>query len=57
MVMETIFQSLNLGSKAKVMYLGDSENDNLAFRKADLSIGIQSDVRLRTKLDSDYVIE
>lgn len=57
MVMETIMQSLNLGKKGKVMYLGDSENDNPAFRKADLSIGIQSDSRIRTKLDSDYVIE
>ena len=57
MVMESIVQSLNLGNEAKVMYLGDSENDNPAFRKADLSIGIQSDSRIRTKLDSDYVIE
>lgn len=57
MVMETIVQSLNLGNKGKVMYLGDSENDNSAFRKADLSVGIQSDRRIRTKLDSDYVIE
>jgi HAD superfamily hydrolase (TIGR01484 family) len=57
MVMETIMQSLNLGKNGKIMYLGDSENDNPAFRKSDLSIGIQSDSRIRTKLDSDYVIE
>jgi phosphoserine phosphatase len=28
------------------MYLGDSENDNPAFRKADVSIGVRSDERL-----------
>lgn len=56
-MVESIVQSLNLRDKAKILYLGDSENDNPAFRKADLSIGIQSDSRIRTKLDSDYVIE
>ena len=56
-VMETVVQLLNQGNKGKVMYLGDSENDNPAFRNADLSIGIQSDTRIRTKLESDYVIE
>jgi len=56
-MIESIVQSLNLGDKAKILYLGDSENDNPAFRKADLSIGIQSDIRIRSKLDSDYIIE
>jgi HAD superfamily hydrolase (TIGR01484 family) len=56
-VLETIVQSLNQGNKGKVLYLGDSENDNPAFHYADLSIGIQSDARIRTKLDSDYIIE
>jgi phosphoserine phosphatase len=39
-----------------VMYLGDSENDNPAFRKADTSIGIRSDPKLNPKLDCDYVL-
>ncbi|HEX5187425.1 MAG TPA: hypothetical protein VFV86_11100, partial [Nitrososphaeraceae archaeon] len=38
------------------MYLGDSENDNSAFRKADISIGIKSDERLNPKLDCQYLI-
>ena len=38
------------------MYLGDSENDNAAFRKADISIGVHSDPRLKPKLDCDYII-
>ena len=41
----------------KIMYLGDSENDNPAFRKADISIGVNSDKRLNPKLDCTYVIE
>lgn len=56
-VLETIVESLNLGKEGKVLYLGDSENDNPAFHKADLSIGIRSDMRIKTKLDSDYIIE
>ena len=38
------------------LYLGDSENDNPAFRKADVSIGIKSDERLNPKLDCQYLI-
>jgi len=34
----------------KIMYLGDSDNDNPAFLKADVSIGIRSDDRLNPKL-------
>ncbi len=56
-VMGSMIRSLNLGNSGKVLYLGDSENDNPAFHKADLSIGIHSDSRIRTKLDSDYIIE
>ncbi len=48
---------LNLGDKKNILYLGDSENDNSAFRKADLSITIKSDERLNTKLDSHYSLE
>jgi hydroxymethylpyrimidine pyrophosphatase-like HAD family hydrolase len=34
----------------KIMYLGDSENDNPAFIKADVPIGIKSDDRLNPNL-------
>ncbi|HEY6668630.1 MAG TPA: hypothetical protein VI033_05695 [Candidatus Nitrosopolaris sp.] len=34
----------------KIMYLGDSENDNPAFVKADVSIGMWSHDRLNPKL-------
>jgi HAD superfamily hydrolase (TIGR01484 family) len=54
---DAISHMLNLSKEQKVLYLGDSENDNPAFRKADLSIGIRSDERVKTKLDSDYVIQ
>ncbi len=40
-----------------VLYLGDSENDNLAFRKASISVGIISDKRLSPNLDCQYLIE
>ncbi|MGB8160899.1 MAG: HAD-IIB family hydrolase, partial [Nitrososphaeraceae archaeon] len=42
---DAISHMLNLRKEQKVLYLGDSENDNPAFRKADLSIGIRSDER------------
>ncbi len=48
---------LDLGDNKNILYLGDSENDNSAFRKADLSITIKSDERLNTKLDSHYSLE
>jgi len=48
---------LNLDINKNILYLGDSENDNPAFRKADLSINIKSDERLNTKLDSHYSLE
>jgi hydroxymethylpyrimidine pyrophosphatase-like HAD family hydrolase len=37
-----------------ILYLGDSENDNPAFRKADVSIGVHSDTRLKPKLNCKY---
>lgn len=43
--------------EGKILYLGDSENDNPAFIKADLSIGIRSDRRINTRLNSDYLLE
>jgi HAD superfamily hydrolase (TIGR01484 family) len=39
-----------------ILYLGDSENDNPAFRKAAISIGVRSDTRLKPKLDCKYNI-
>ena len=42
--------------KKNILYLGDSENDNPAFRKADVSIGVKSDERLNPKLDCQYLI-
>jgi HAD superfamily hydrolase (TIGR01484 family) len=39
------------------LFLGDSENDNPAFRKAGISIGIRSDPRLNPKLDCSYFLE
>ena len=40
-----------------VVYLGDSENDNPAFRKSDISIGIHSDARLNPILDCKYMLD
>ena len=47
---------IDRGRNKKFLYLGDSENDNPAFRKADISIGIKSDERLNPKLDCKYII-
>jgi HAD superfamily hydrolase (TIGR01484 family) len=43
--------------KHAIMYLGDSENDNPAFRKADVSIGVKSDERLNPNLDCKYTVK
>jgi phosphoserine phosphatase len=40
-----------------VMYLGDSENDNPAFKKSEISIGIRSDSRLNPILDCKYMLD
>lgn len=39
-----------------VLYLGDSENDNPAFGKAGVSIGVRSDSRISPKLDCQHII-
>jgi hypothetical protein len=39
-----------------IMYLGDSENDNPAFRNAAVSIVILSDIRLKPKLSCKHNI-
>ena len=43
--------------EVNIMYLGDSENDNPAFRKSDISIGIHSDTRLNPILDCKYMLD
>jgi HAD superfamily hydrolase (TIGR01484 family) len=48
--------NVNKFKNKNILYLGDSENDNPAFRKADVSIGIKSDERLNPKLDCQYLI-
>ena len=39
-----------------VLYLGDSENDNPAFRKAGVSIGVRSDNKIIPKLECQHII-
>lgn len=39
-----------------VLYLGDSENDNPAFKKAGFSIGVKSDSKLNPKLECQHTI-
>ncbi|MGC1932212.1 MAG: hypothetical protein WA667_24840 [Candidatus Nitrosopolaris sp.] len=41
----------------KIMYLGDSDNDNPAFIKADVPVGIRSDDRLNPKLNCAKVVK
>jgi HAD superfamily hydrolase (TIGR01484 family) len=55
-IMAEMSSILQLTNK-KILYLGDSENDNSAFKTADLSINIKSDERIDTKLDSNYTLE
>lgn len=43
--------------KGEIIYLGDSENDNPAFGKAGVSIGVSSDPRLRPQLNCRYHLD
>lgn len=54
-VVSKLYEISNI--KGKIIYLGDSENDNHAFRKADISIGVNSDNRLNPTLDCTYSIK
>lgn len=54
---KAVSRLLKIDDPRKILYLGDSENDNSAFRLAGLSIGIRSDRRLNTKLNSNYLLE
>jgi hypothetical protein len=53
----TMAKKENRKGQQKVMYLGDSENDNPAFMKADISVGIRSDDRVNPKLYCERVIK
>jgi HAD superfamily hydrolase (TIGR01484 family) len=54
---DSALSQLKQEERANVMYLGDSENDNPAFTKSDISIGIRSDVRLNPMLDCKYMLD
>jgi HAD superfamily hydrolase (TIGR01484 family) len=58
MAFDTVISELGYTSVGykNTMYLGDSENDNPAFRKAGISIGIRSDPRVNPKLDCSYFL-
>jgi hydroxymethylpyrimidine pyrophosphatase-like HAD family hydrolase len=53
----TLAGKRNRKGPQKVMYLGDSENDNPAFIKANISVGIRSDERLNPKLFCRTVVK
>lgn len=59
MAFDTVISELGYPSinSEDTMYLGDSENDNPAFRKAGISIGIRSDPRLNPKLACSYLLD
>jgi len=48
---------LAINKNDKILYLGDSENDNPAFLKSDLSINVRSDSRINTHLNTHYGLE
>jgi hydroxymethylpyrimidine pyrophosphatase-like HAD family hydrolase len=54
---KAVSRLLNIEDSRKILYLGDSEYVNPVFRIAGLSVGIRSDRRINTKLDSDYMLE
>jgi hydroxymethylpyrimidine pyrophosphatase-like HAD family hydrolase len=51
---ELIKSNYKDNNNGSIIYLGDSENDNSAFKKADISIGINSDNRLKPNLKCKY---
>ena len=54
---DNILLQLREKESANVMYLGDSENDNPAFRKSHIPIGIKSDTRVNPSLDCEYMLD
>jgi len=55
--LDSVLKFLDMDKSKKILYLGDSENDNAAFAKADVSIGVHSDRRLHPRLDCQYSID
>jgi Trehalose-phosphatase/haloacid dehalogenase-like hydrolase len=55
---DTVISELSYASAhgKGTLYVGDSENDNPAFRKAGISIGVRSDARLNPKLNCAYLL-
>ncbi len=54
MTYDGIANMLQFTSDNNVLYLGDSKNDNPAFKKTDNSIGIRSNNRNKTSLECKY---
>ena len=50
-------ESFNNIKVQNILFMGDSENDNPAFKRADISIGVRSDKRLNPKLTCQYLVE
>lgn len=54
---DSVLKILDMDRSEKILYLGDSENDNPAFVKADFSIGVHSDRRLHPTLNCQYSVD
>ena len=54
---DSVLSHLKQEERANIIFLGDSENDNPAFRKSNISIGICSDARLNPMLDCKYMLD
>jgi hydroxymethylpyrimidine pyrophosphatase-like HAD family hydrolase len=57
MAFDSLTKISDMTKDNKILYLGDSENDNPVFKKADISIGIKSDKRINTKLECKYYLD
>jgi HAD superfamily hydrolase (TIGR01484 family) len=54
---DEVLTQLEEKGRTNIIYLGDSENDNPAFRKSEIPIGIRSDTRLNPVLDCKYMLD
>ena len=54
---DSVLSQLKQEESANIIFLGDSENDNPAFRKSNISIGICSDARINPMLDCKYMLD
>lgn len=57
MAYDNILNMLKTSNNKKILYFGDSENDNSVFKKVDISIGISSDTRLNPQLECKYLLK